>query len=306
MLNKKSILVLLLCIFCVAIPSYALNLSRVKTWGTEVLTADDLNAEFDNILTHDINNADIGASAAIVASKLDLTVGSAIGSTTPSTGAFTTLSSTAATIIGDAPADTLHHNADTITYEGATANDFELTLAITDPTADITATFPDHTGTIAVSGADFDLGAFEVRAKTLQSDQTTGTAPFTVASITAVSNLNADLLDDLEAAAFVQLTGDAAIKCWVNFNGSGVIAENDSFNLTSLTDNGAGDYTLTIATDFGSANYVASGMAFLVTAKNPIVSIVSIAAGALRISTKDFDGAAVDPTVVSVMMIGDQ
>ena len=38
-----------------------------------------------------------------------------------------------------------------ITFEGATANDFETTLAITDPTADRTITFPDATGTVALT-----------------------------------------------------------------------------------------------------------------------------------------------------------
>jgi hypothetical protein len=38
-----------------------------------------------------------------------------------------------------------------IVFEGATANDFETTLAITDPTADRTITFPDATGTVALT-----------------------------------------------------------------------------------------------------------------------------------------------------------
>jgi hypothetical protein len=38
-----------------------------------------------------------------------------------------------------------------ITFEGATANDFETTLSITDPTADRTITFPDATGTVALT-----------------------------------------------------------------------------------------------------------------------------------------------------------
>jgi hypothetical protein len=38
-----------------------------------------------------------------------------------------------------------------ITFEGATANDFETTLSITDPTADRTITFPDSTGTVALT-----------------------------------------------------------------------------------------------------------------------------------------------------------
>jgi hypothetical protein len=38
-----------------------------------------------------------------------------------------------------------------ITFEGTTANDFETTLTVTDPTADRTITFPDATGTVALT-----------------------------------------------------------------------------------------------------------------------------------------------------------
>ena len=37
-----------------------------------------------------------------------------------------------------------------ITFEGATANDYETTIAVTDPTADHTITFPNATGTVAL------------------------------------------------------------------------------------------------------------------------------------------------------------
>ena len=40
-----------------------------------------------------------------------------------------------------------------IIIEGATANDFETTLTVTDPTADRTITFPDATGTVAILDA---------------------------------------------------------------------------------------------------------------------------------------------------------
>jgi hypothetical protein len=39
-----------------------------------------------------------------------------------------------------------------ITFEGATADDFETTLSVTDPTADRTITFPDASGTVALTG----------------------------------------------------------------------------------------------------------------------------------------------------------
>ena len=136
---------------------YALNLSRVKTWGNEVLTATDLNAEFDNIINHAIVNADVSATAAIVGSKLDLSIPGAIGGTTPGAGTFTTLTSNGNTTIGDAAADTEHHNANTITYEGATADDFETTITITDPTADRTITIPNASGVLLPTGAVFNM-----------------------------------------------------------------------------------------------------------------------------------------------------
>jgi hypothetical protein len=42
-------------------------------------------------------------------------------------------------------------NDGSVVFEGTTANDFETTLAITDPTADRTITFPDSTGTVALT-----------------------------------------------------------------------------------------------------------------------------------------------------------
>lgn len=49
-------------------------------------------------------------------------------------------------------------------------------------------------GTVELT-ADWDAGAHEIRAETLESDVATGTAPLTIASTTLVTNLNADQLD---------------------------------------------------------------------------------------------------------------
>ena len=46
------------------------------------------------------------------------------------------------------------------------------------------------------------------------------------------------------------------IKSWVNMNGSGTIANRDSFNTSSSpTDNGTGDYTLIMTTPMANVNY---------------------------------------------------
>jgi len=42
---------------------------------------------------------------------------------------------------------------------------------------------------------------------------------------------------------------------WVNFNGTGTVVIRDSENVSSITDNNVGDYTLNFATAMADANY---------------------------------------------------
>ena len=49
------------------------------------------------------------------------------------------------------------------------------------------------------------------------------------------------------------MTGIA--KAWVNFNGTGTVAIRSSFNVSSITDNGTGDYTVNFTTAMPNANY---------------------------------------------------
>jgi len=48
-------------------------------------------------------------------------------------------------------------------------------------------------------------------------------------------------------------------KAWVNFNGDGTVAIRDNFNVSSITDNGTGDYTVTFTTAMASADYCVTG-----------------------------------------------
>ena len=52
-------------------------------------------------------------------------------------------------------------------------------------------------------------------------------------------------------------------KAWVNFNGTGAVAIRASFNVSSITDNGGGDYTVNFTTAFADANYAMTGTASL-------------------------------------------
>lgn len=44
-------------------------------------------------------------------------------------------------------------------------------------------------------------------------------------------------------------------RAWVNFNGTGVVAIRAQFNVSSITDNGTGDYTVNFTTALADANY---------------------------------------------------
>ena len=83
------------------------------------------------------------------------------------------------------------------------------------------------------------------------------------------SELKVDKFTGVTTAGSIDVTGEGnstttnlqqgLAKAWVNFNGTGTIATRDSFNLTTLTDNGTGDYSITIANDMSNANYAHAG-----------------------------------------------
>lgn len=47
-------------------------------------------------------------------------------------------------------------------------------------------------------------------------------------------------------------------KAWVNFNGTGTVAIRAAYNVSSITDNGTGDYTVNFTTALADANYAAT------------------------------------------------
>ena len=56
---------------------------------------------------------------------------------------------------------------------------------------------------------------------------------------------------------------NGSAKAWVNFNGTGTVAIRASFNVSSITDNGTGDYTVNFTTAITDANYSSvTGMSY--------------------------------------------
>ena len=78
------------------------------------------------------------------------------------------------------------------------------------------------------------------------------------------SVLKVDTLTGVTTAGAIAVTGEGnstttnlqqgLCKCWGHFEGSDTTLD-DSLNTTSITDNGLGNYTVTIANDMNNANY---------------------------------------------------
>jgi hypothetical protein len=60
------------------------------------------------------------------------------------------------------------------------------------------------------------------------------------------------------------IQGNRGILAWANFNGTGTLAVRASFNVSSITDNGAGDYTINFASPMPDRNYVICGVSYVV------------------------------------------
>lgn len=75
-----------------------------------------------------------------------------------------------------------------------------------------------------------------------------------------MSTLKADTIVASDGTSPATLTKQAAAKAWVNLDATGTPAARDSLNLSTITDNSAGDFTLTWSNSLANANYSVSGM----------------------------------------------
>jgi len=99
-------------------------------------------------------------------------------------------------------------------------------------------------------------------------------------------------------------------KAWVNFNGTGTVAIRASFNVSSITDNGTGDYTVNFTTAMVDANYVTTGSCqresgqpegiLTIYSVNSSGALISPTTAAARINTSVRSGGVIDSAFVCV------
>ena len=129
------------------------------------------------------------------------------------------------------------------------------------------------------------------------------------------SVLKVNTLTGVTTAGSIVVTGEGnstttnlqqgLLKAWANLDGSGTVGVNDSFNTTGITDNGTGNYTVTIANDLANGNGAMSGYSIMDGLVYGDVNDVS-SAGTFRMRVVvGNSNALMDPDEFHVQIAGD-
>jgi len=176
---------------------------------------------------------------------------------------------------------------------------------------------------LAVQGGATGTGTVTILAPVTNTNRTL-TLPDvtdTVAGIAATQTLTNKTLTsptlttpNIDSAQFATVSGSAPIypwRAWVNFNGTGTVAIRGSGNVSSITDNGTGDYTVNFTTALPDANFSVSSICMrnsaagaadpvIVSIYNDTTYSTSYGTSFIRIETTFSNATAQDPLAVNI------
>jgi len=96
-------------------------------------------------------------------------------------------------------------------------------------------------------------------------------------------------------------------KAWVNFNGTGAVAIRAAYNVSSITDNGTGDYTVNFTTALPDANFSVAGVSMRDSTNASNLSVWgsatysnSFITGGVRLNNRDDANNPIDALAVCV------
>lgn len=115
--------------------------------------------------------------------------------------------------------------------------------------------------------------------------------------------LEAETNEDTYAPPDLLHFGPWAAKVWIHYGTVTSTSIQASQNVTSIADNGTGDTTITIATDFSGVDHAVVGMDSGTTGT---ISLAIPAAATQQITTHDGTPANADRADIGIAMFGDQ
>jgi len=107
---------------------------------------------------------------------------------------------------------------------------------------------------VSIQGDVSGTGDFTIKAPNSNVDRTLTLRDETGDLVTTATDLEPQVKDSLNA------TGSAPIyacRAFVNFDGTGTVSIRESGNVSSITDNGTGDYTVNFSNAMPDSNYSA-------------------------------------------------
>ena len=112
-------------------------------------------------------------------------------------------------------------------------------------------------------------------------------------AVTGVHTVGNNAVATSENGAVTTNITQGLAKSWVRFKGPDTFGIGDSLNVSSMDDNGVGDYTITILNDFSSVNYSMTATGYKPSAQHGFITnnnINFITAATARIETVEHDG----------------
>jgi len=96
-------------------------------------------------------------------------------------------------------------------------------------------------------------------------------------------------------------------KAWINFNGTSTVAIRDSFNVSSITDHGSGDYSVTFTNNMPNTDYAVtgSGTGDRILALKSHIGGQEATVSAFRVSLRSSTAAYEDDAYVNIVVFGD-
>jgi hypothetical protein len=119
---------------------------------------------------------------------------------------------------------------------------------------------------------------------------TSNFTPSTTQFLDSTGDANSNVVVNSTATGFAigtgGINGAQLAKSWVNFDGTGTVAIRDSYNVSSITDNGTGDYTVNYSTALNNSNYCALGSSRVVIGtRTSVVGFSNYTTTSIRLET---------------------